>query len=245
MRHLAVSLFMVFACAMQAEAAPTSIRCDGKYYDQQQSYFVTYDFETNHFVYENPGARMLPGEIIAVSDAQLDLSLRADGGRILLSFDRKRNVMTWPGTAAHELGRPLLQHVCAEVAGRTMLSAFRQPEQFDPKRLDPVDAFSLACPGQYGPYFVTLDRSTRIVVLETQSAAETMSGDITGADDDSIRFAVAGRSRQFDLVWDKRKRLLTWIGVAGNPARPTTSHECTVTTPRSIMETYANLVRWR
>lgn len=243
MRHLAVSLFMVFTGAIQAEAAPTSIRCDGQYYDQQQPYFVTYDLETNHFVYENPGASILPGEIIAASDAQLELSLRAEGGRLLLSFDRKHNVMTWPGMRAHELRRPLLQHACTEVAGRTMLSAFRQPEQFDPKRLDPVDPFSLTCPGQYGPYFVTLDRSTRMIVLETQSAAETMSGNITGADDGSIKFTVAGRSGQFDLVWDQRKRLLTWIGVADNPARTTTTHECTVTTPRSIIETYVNLAR--
>jgi hypothetical protein len=245
MRHLTLSLLMVFACAMQAEAAPTSIRCDGKYYQQQQPYFVTYDLETNHFVFENPGGNKLPGEIIAVSDTQLDLSLRADGGRILLFFNRKRNVMTWPGMPALELGRPLLQHACTEVAGRTMLSAFGQAEQFDPKRLDPVDAFSLTCPGQYGPYFVTLDRATRIVVLETQSAAETMSGNITGTDDGSVRFAVVGRSGQFDLVWDERKRLLTWIGVADNPARPTTTHECVVTKPRSIMESYPNLVRWR
>jgi hypothetical protein len=34
---------MVFACAMQAEAEPTYVRCDGKYYQQQQPYFVTYD----------------------------------------------------------------------------------------------------------------------------------------------------------------------------------------------------------
>lgn len=108
---------------------------------------------------------------------------------------------------AHELGRALLQHACTVVAGRTMLSAFWQPEQFDPKRLDPVDAFSLSCPGQYGPYFVTLDRSTKAVVLDTQSAAETMSGNVTGANDGSIGFAVAGHSgRQFDLVWDERKR---------------------------------------
>jgi hypothetical protein len=56
---------------------------------------------------------------------------------------------------------------------------------------------------------------------------------------------VVGRSGQFDLVWDERKRLLTWIGVADNPARPTTTHECVVTKPRSIMESYPNLVRWR
>ncbi|MET4036790.1 hypothetical protein ABIB94_008760 [Bradyrhizobium sp. JR7.2] len=245
MRHLTLLLFMILACSVRAEAEPTSVRCDPKYYEQQRVYFVTYDLETSHFIFENPGGNKLPGEIIAVSDAQLDLSLRADGGRILLSFNRTRNVMTWPGRPAHELGRALLQHACTEVAGRTMLSAFWQPEQFDPKRLDPVDAFSLTCPGQYGPYFVTLDRSTRTVVLETYAAAETMSGNIAGADDGSIRFAVAGRSGQFDLVWDERKRLLTWIGVADNPARPTTSHECTVTGPRSIMESYAQLARWR
>jgi hypothetical protein len=34
---------------------------------------------------------------------------------------------------------------------RTMLSAYFQSEQFDRKRLDPVDAFSLSCPGQYRP----------------------------------------------------------------------------------------------
>ncbi|WP_445493392.1 hypothetical protein [Rhodopseudomonas sp. RCAM05734] len=222
-----------------------SIRCDGKRYQQQQPYFVTYDLETNHFVFENPGGNKLPGEIIAESDARLDLSLRADGGRILLSFNRKRNVMTWPGMPASELGRALLQHDCTEVAGRTMLSAFWQPEQFDPKRLDPVDAFSLTCPGQYGQYFVTLDRSTRTVVLETQASDQTMSGNIAGINDGSIRFGVAGRSGQFELLWDDRTRMLTWIGVADSAARPTISHECSVTGPRSIMESYAQLARWR
>jgi hypothetical protein len=244
MRHLILSLFMVFACALQAEAEPTSVRCDGKYYQQQQPYFVTYDLKTNHFVFERAGGNIVTGEIIAATDAQLDFSLRATGGRILFSFNRQRNVMTWPGMPAEELGRPLLRHACAEVTGRTMLSAFWQPEQFDPKRRDPVDAFSLTCPGQYGPYFVTLDRSTKTVVLETQSAAEIMSGNITGADDGLIRFGVAGRSGQFDLLWDERKKMLTWIGVPDNPSRPTTSHECTVTAPRSIMVYYDEWARW-
>ena len=245
MRHLTLSLFMVLACPVQAEAEPTSIRCDGQYYQQQQPYFVTYDLETNHFVFERPGGNKLPGEIIAVSDAQLDLSLRADGGSILLSLNRKRNVMTWPGMPAHELGRPLLQHACTTVSGRTMLSTFYQSEPFDPKRLDPVDAFSLTCTGQLGAYFVTLDRVTKLVVLETYAAAQIMSGNITGADDGTVRFAAAGLSGQFDLVWDERKRLLSWIGVVDNPARPTTIHECVVTKPRSIMKSYPNLVRWR
>lgn len=245
MRHVALALFMFLASAPRSEAAPTSIRCEGKYYQQQQAYFVTYDLEAAHFVLENPGRNILPGEIVGVSDAQLDLSLRADGGRILLSFNRPRNVMTWPGMPAQEMGRALLQHVCTVVPGRTMLSAFRQPEQFDLKRLDSINAFSITCPGQYSPYFVTLDRSTKTVVLETQAADEIMSGNITAADDGSIIFGVAGRSGQFDLMWDERKKMLTWIGVPDVPSRPTTSHECTVTAPRSIMETYAQLARWR
>lgn len=245
MKDLALLLFMALVFAPRAESAPISIRCDGKYDQQQQPYFVTYDIETNRFVFENPGGNKLPGEIIAVNDAQLDFSLRAEGGRILLSFDRKRNAMTWPGMPAHELARPVLRHACTEVSGRTMLSTFYQSEPFDPKRLDPVDAFSLTCTGQLGGYFVTLDRVTRIVVLETYAAAEIMSGNVTATDDGAIRFAVAGRSGQFDLEWDERKRLLTWIGVANDPARQTTSHECVVTKSRSIMETYPGLARWR
>lgn len=146
---------------------------------------------------------------------------------------------------ATELGRSLLQHACTEVPGRTLLSYFHRPETFDPKRLDPVDAFSLTCTGEMGAYFATLDRATKIVVLETYAAGQIMSGEITGVDDGAMKFTVTGRPDQFDLVWDERKRLLTWIGVAGNPSRPTKTHECAVTKPRSIMESYPNLVRWR
>ena len=73
MRYLTPSLFLFLASALQAEAAPTSIRYEGRYYQQQQPYFVTYDLESAHFVFENPGGNILPGEIIRASDAQLDL----------------------------------------------------------------------------------------------------------------------------------------------------------------------------
>ena len=239
MRRFILSLFIVLFCAVQAEAEPTSIRCEPRYFEQQQPYFVVYDLGTKHFLFERPGGNKLPGEIIAVNDAQLDVRLRAHGGDILLYLNRKRNVMTWPGMPATELGRSLLQHACTEAPGRTMLSAFDRPEPFDPKRLDPV-AFSLTCTGEMGAYFVTLDRATRIVVLETYAAGQFMSGEITGTDDRVMKFAVAGRPDRFDLVWDERKRLLTWIGVAGNQSRPTKTHECAVTKPRSIMEGYSS-----
>jgi hypothetical protein len=242
MRHLALLLFMAFACTMRAEAEPTSIRCDGKYFLQQQPYFLTYDLEKSHFLLEFPGSNILTGEFIAADDARLDLSLNVVGGRMLLAFDRKSNVMTWPGMPAGEMGRHLLQHACAPVAGRTMLSVYGRPEEkTDPKLLDPVDPFSLSCPGRTVKYyFITLDRATKVVVLETEASARMLPGNITGIDDGVIRFTVGhGPSEQFDLLWDERSRSLTWIGVPGNPTRPTTVHECIVTSPRSIMEALA------
>lgn len=224
-----------------------SVRCDGEFHQQRQPYFVTFDLAANHFVYENTGGNLLPGEIIATNDERLELSLKATGGRILLSFDRKGHSITWPGMPAGELGRPLLTHNCTAVTGRTVLSSFYQSEPFDPKRRDPVDAFSLTCPGKTdGNYFVTLDRATKSVVLETEHASGSLSGNIASIDDGVIRFAVGrGASYQFDLLWDERKRLLTWIGVPDNPGRPTTVHECIVTKPRSIIEVYPGLSRWR
>jgi hypothetical protein len=69
---------------MQAAAEPTSIRCDGKYYLQQQPYFVTFDIEKRHFVFERAGGNILVGEIMSATDEQLGLS-PSWGGCILPS----------------------------------------------------------------------------------------------------------------------------------------------------------------
>jgi len=245
MRHLTLLLFVALACPVRAEAEPTSIRCDGKYFQQQQPYFVTYDIERGHFIFERPGGNILTGEIIAANDAQLDLSLRGAGGRILLFFNRTRNVMTWPGMPAGEVGRHVMEHACTAVNGRTMLSTFYQPEQFDPKRLDPVDAFSLSCAGNTVKYyFITMDRVTKVVVLETE-AARGLPGSISDISDGVIKFTFGhGPSDQHDALWDERSRSLTLLGNASNPARSPKVQECIVTKPRSIMEIYEGLVRW-
>ena len=242
MRRAAILLFLAFACAMQAEAEPISVRCDGKYYQQQQPYFVTYDFETNHFVFERVGGNIVTGEIIAANDAQLDFSLRATGGRILFSFDRQRKVMTWPGMPAGELGKPLLEHACAEVAGRTMLSTFWQSEQFDPGRRDPLDAFSLTCPGNTGSFFITMDRVTKTVVVETEHASRILSGSITDSDDGVIKFTFGmGPSDPHNGLWNERNRSLALL--SGNPARHPVVKQCSVTKPRSIMVFYDEWAR--
>ncbi|WP_334406006.1 hypothetical protein [Bradyrhizobium sp. AZCC 2289] len=140
---------------------------------------MTFDIEKSHFVFERAGGNIITGEIISTTDEQLDLSLRGAGGRILLSYNRKRNVVTWPGLLAGELGRFAMHHTCTGVTGRTMLSTFYQPEPFDPKRRDPIDAFSLSCPGNTGPFFITMDRVTKTVVVENEHSSGGSSGNIT------------------------------------------------------------------
>jgi len=239
MRRLALLICIVLACTMQAEAGPLSISCDGKFYLQQQPYFVTYDLQTNHFVWERAGGNIVTGEIIATSEAQLELSLRASGGRILLFFDRKRNEMTWPGMPDNELGRPFQKHACTEVTGRTMLSAFWQSEPFDPKRREPVDAFSLTCPGNTGPFFITLDRVTRSVVVETEGQSRIFPGNITGINSGVINFTYGmGPLDPHDVRWDEQSQSLTFAD------RPTHGRQCTVTRARSIMVYYDEWARW-
>jgi hypothetical protein len=245
MRPFFSLLFLALVCPMWANAEPMSVGCDGKYFREPQPYFMTFDIEKRHFVFERAGGNIITGEIILVDDEQLDLSLRGSGGRILLSFNRKRNIMNWPGLPAGELGRFAMHHTCTAVAGRTMLSTFYQPEQFDPKRRDPVDAFSLTCPGNTGPYFITMDRVTKTLVLETEHSSGGFSGNITGMSDGIIKFTFGrGPSDQHDALWDEGGRSLTLIGVTNDPQRPNKIQECTVTKPRSIMEGYDDWARW-
>lgn len=238
MRHLILLLFLALTCPMRAEAEPMSVRCDGSYYAEPQPYFMTFDIEKRRFVFERVGGNIITGEIISANDEQLDLSLRGAGGRILLSFNRKRNMITWPGMPAGELGRHSLQHTCAGVTGRTVLSFFYQPEQFDPKRRDPVDAFSLSCPAKtVGFYFITLDRVTKTVVVENEHFSGGFSGDITNINDSVIKFTFGrGVLDPHDALWDERSRSLTLIGIPGDSSRPTMVQECIATKPRSILE---------
>lgn len=239
MRRLLLILLIALTCPVPAEAEPISVRCDGSYFREPQPYFMTFDIEKRHFVYERAGGNLITGEIISANDDKLELSLRGTGGRILLSFDRKHSRMMWPGMPAGELGRHLLDHTCANVTDRTVLSFFYQPEQFDPKRRDPVDAFSLSCPGNTGPYFITLDRVTKTVVVESEHFSGGYSGNVTSVQDGIIKFTFGrGPSDPHDALWDEPNRSLTFVGIPGNSSRPTKIQKCTVTKPRSILDGY-------
>ena len=239
--RLAALLFVVLPFVpATADAEPASIRCADEY--DRQSYFVTYDLQTNHFVFESPIGNLLQGEILVANDERLELGLSAFGGKILLFFDRKNNRMRWPGLPAEELRRGPMNHACATVIERTMLSTFSRPDKIDlDRRRQPVDAFSLRCRGNTVYYFITLDRSTKTVVLETE-ARRILPGDIKNIAGHDISFTVGHNpSEQFDLVWDEQSRSLTWIGIPNDPARPTKTQECTVMKARSVLELYGRL----
>lgn len=164
---------------------------------------MTFDIEKSHFVFERAGGNIITGEIISATDEQLDLSLRGAGGRILLSYNRNRNVVTWPGLPAGELGRFAMHHTCIGVAGRTMLSTFYQPEQFDPKTSRP-NRFSLSCPGNTGPFFITMDRVTKTVVVENEHSSGGSSCNITSIKDGVIKLTFGpGPTSQTETVCDE------------------------------------------
>jgi hypothetical protein len=242
--NLSALIFMAFASAPAVHAEPTSIRCAEAY--GREPYFVTYELETNRFVLETPiFGNFLRGEIVFANEERLELSLNAEGGKILLYYDRKDKIMLWPGLPASELRRSLLQHACASVTERTVLAVFRRREDTaDPPDLDrkqAVDAFSLRCIGDGSPYFVTMDRLTRAVVLEIKTG-RTLVGEIKSIAGPQISFTVSWLSFDpGDGVWDEQSGKLTWIGVPNDPTRPTKIQECTVTKVRSIMEFYPNL----
>ncbi len=225
---------LVLAFVPAAHAEPTSIRCADGF--NKQTYFLTYDLQTKRLVFESPVGNIHRGEILAANEETLDLILHAIG-KLLVSYDRKRNVMYWPGLLASELHREALHHVCKGAPDRTVLSSFDQwPETTDLSRREPIDAFSLRCTGPSAYYFITLDRSTKAVVYQVVRGTG-LSGEIKSISGHEIKFTL-GFKDQYELVWNEQKRELTWIGIPNNPARPTKTEECTAMKVQSIMELY-------
>jgi hypothetical protein len=123
-----------------------------------------------------------------------------------------------------------------------MLSTFGMPDKIDLNRRQPVDAFSLRCPGGGGFYFFTLDRSTKTVVMETQGADRILTGDITSIAGHDISFTLGFyNGEKFDSVWDEQSGVMTVIGIPNDPTRPTKTYECTEMKARSVMELYGRL----
>jgi hypothetical protein len=220
----------VFASAANA----VSIRCADRL--DKEPYFVTYDVATKDAILETPVGNLIKAKIVSFDDEQLELSLYGVGGPIPIFLFRKTNTMRWPGLPARELGRAPADHACAPAADRTMLSTF-YPDKMELDRRTPVDAFSIRCHGSFLDFFITMDRSTKAVVMETEGAGEIFSGDVKSIADHKISFTIGAVGGVLASgVWDEQTQELTGYG-----DQPTKPRQCAATKARSIMELYERL----
>jgi hypothetical protein len=108
--------------------------------------------------------------------------------------------------------------------------------------------FSVRCEGKppAGPYFATFDTDAKAVVFETASrnvvspdGSNVLAGEISKFDEPSdgkIEFAVRTPDGKLSLTYDSIKRKMVWPGISsGDPFRPTLTHSCVSTPPRSIL----------
>jgi hypothetical protein len=108
--------------------------------------------------------------------------------------------------------------------------------------------FSVRCEGRppAGPYFATFDTTTNAVVFETASPnvalpdrANVLTDDISSSDeqgDGKVEFTVRAPDGRLSLTYDSKKAKMIWPGItSGDPFRPTLTHSCVTTPPRSIL----------
>ena len=229
--QLVMAWFTLIAAASAARADPVSIRCTAG--QDKDAYFVTYDVQTSRFIFEKRDGVLTIGEIAGATDQRLQLRLKAKAGPVPLVFDRPAKVMQWPGIA--KIGLPTLTHSCMTTADRTVLSLIAGPYQL--QRRTPVDAFSIRCHGAALDFFITMDRSTKAVLMETE-AGTSFSGEIDGGDGVRMRFAVGAAGKTvFSGTWDEQAQQLT----ENDPSHPPHSQRCIAEKARSIMEVYDRL----
>jgi hypothetical protein len=107
--------------------------------------------------------------------------------------------------------------------------------------------FSVRCEGRSpsGPYFATFDTDAKIVVFETASPSgsfdgiNVLAGELSNADgqiDSKIEFTIRVPDLGLRLTYDTKKHSMIWPGISsGDPFRPTLTHPCSTTPPRSIL----------
>jgi hypothetical protein len=111
-------------------------------------------------------------------------------------------------------------------------------------RVAASDLFSVRCEGgaPVRPYFATFDIDAKAVVfetppidVETNFGINVHSGEIISTNDGKIEFMLRVRPGRLDLIFDRNQKMLTWPGFDDPTFRPTLTHQCTVTPPRSIL----------
>ncbi|RTE91116.1 MULTISPECIES: hypothetical protein [Bradyrhizobium] len=111
-------------------------------------------------------------------------------------------------------------------------------------RVTAAELFSVRCEGgaPVRPYFATFDVDAKAVVfetppidVETNFGINVHSGEIISTSDGKIEFMLPVRPGRIDLILDRNKKTMTWPGLDDPTFRPTLTHQCTVTPPRSIL----------
>ncbi|KYG97399.1 hypothetical protein [Bradyrhizobium sp. DOA1] len=92
------------------------------------------------------------------------------------------------------------------------------------------------------PYFATFDVDAKTIVFETPPinidtnfGINAHSGEIISATDGKIEFMLRVYPGKIDLIFDRIKKTMTWPGFDDPTFRPTLTHQCTITPPRSIL----------
>ncbi|TWI05492.1 hypothetical protein IQ17_02992 [Bradyrhizobium daqingense] len=107
-----------------------------------------------------------------------------------------------------------------------------------------AELFSVRCEGgaPARPYFATIDVDAKTVVLETPPinietnfGINAHSGEIVSANDGKIEFMLRVYPGKIDLIFDRIKKTMTWPGFDDPTFRPTLTHQCSITPPRSIL----------
>ena|SRR5687767_7576526 len=100
-----------------------------------------------------------------------------------------------------------------------------------------AEQFSIRCAREVW-HFVTFDTDLNRVVYESASGS-ALKGEITSMTADEIKFdLVQLGSPKFDVIWRQNDGTLTWIGLPGDPTRPTMIFNCTKNMLRPILSIY-------
>jgi|SRR5215213_6313947 len=100
-----------------------------------------------------------------------------------------------------------------------------------------AEQFSIRCAREVWHY-VTFDTDLNRVVYESASGS-ALKGQIISVTADEIKFdLVQLGSPRFEVNWRQNDGTLTWIGLPGDPTRPTMTFNCTKNQLRSILSIY-------
>jgi hypothetical protein len=113
-------------CASSAVAAQFSIECAWI-----EPYYVTFDTDAKHVIFESPAQMRLRGRIIHSTEERLDFDLlRVGSSKSDLIWNAKDKKLTWVGVPGDSTRQTVI-HDCVEVRLRPVLSKYDEIQPRD------------------------------------------------------------------------------------------------------------------